>query len=280
LIATKWVAAVRLLGELRATEAIDALVENLDQSGQNAVTLSINFRPVRGAVIKIGEPAIPRLISALSNPKPSIRYEAAWALNEIGGSEAMKALKSAAASESDEYVQRAFKSIFAQPPAPPEVTREASAAACNRGQIVAASFYVSGPDSVPVMLQTACARAPVEITRMKVKADGSFYIYFRNLDASRKVVGVAYLVTTLDERGKVEGDMEFIAGLLEKPTEPGAEMNESHFRAMGSPKSIASKASLVRFSSIRFDDGSEWQLKADCTLSGKMASIRCRETKE
>src|SRR5262249_55174762 len=82
-IATKWVTAVRFLGTLKAIEAIDTLIDNLDQTGQNGI-VSENFRPVVGAIAKIGQPAVPKLIKALSEAKPSIRSEAADALGAIG----------------------------------------------------------------------------------------------------------------------------------------------------------------------------------------------------
>ena len=50
-IATRWIAAVKLLGSLKATEAIDSLIENLDETGQTGIILSIHFRPVTRTLI-------------------------------------------------------------------------------------------------------------------------------------------------------------------------------------------------------------------------------------
>jgi hypothetical protein len=82
-LAEKWITAVGLLGVLGAREAIGVLIDNLDRTGQNGLTMSINFRPVVGALINIGKPAVPKLIAALSHDNPSIRAEAAGTLAEI-----------------------------------------------------------------------------------------------------------------------------------------------------------------------------------------------------
>lgn len=82
--ALRWTAAVNVLGEIRATEAIDILVRNLDQTGEFGTISSIHYRPVTSALRKIGEPAVPRLIEALSERKPSVRVQAASTLAAIG----------------------------------------------------------------------------------------------------------------------------------------------------------------------------------------------------
>src|SRR5262245_20611263 len=65
LIPHRWTMAVNLLDDLRVTEAIDALVKNISDTGEIHIVLSIHYRPVITALSKIGEPAIPRLIEAL-----------------------------------------------------------------------------------------------------------------------------------------------------------------------------------------------------------------------
>ena len=84
LIALRWTMAVDLLGDLGAIEAVDVLVSNLDETGQNGIVISIHYHPVARAIAKIGAPAIPRLIEALSDDKPGIRSEAASTLARIG----------------------------------------------------------------------------------------------------------------------------------------------------------------------------------------------------
>ena len=80
--AYRWTAAVRVLGELKATEAINVLVQNLNETGESA--LSRGYRPVVGALRKIGKPAVPRLIEALSSDQATIRSEATSALALLG----------------------------------------------------------------------------------------------------------------------------------------------------------------------------------------------------
>jgi HEAT repeat protein len=77
----RWRIAVGLLGELKAIEAIDDLVRNLNWTGESA---PVRHPPVRAALVRIGEPAIPRLLSALSARDEFIRSEASEALGEIG----------------------------------------------------------------------------------------------------------------------------------------------------------------------------------------------------
>ena len=84
LIPYRWTMAVDLLGDLGAVEAIDALVRNLDETGENGIVTSLHHRPVASAIGKIGAPAIPRLIEALSDEKPEIASEAASTLARIG----------------------------------------------------------------------------------------------------------------------------------------------------------------------------------------------------
>ena len=104
--------AVDVLGRLIATEAVDALVENLDRTGQNGIIMSIHIRPVYSALVRIGEPAVSKLISALSHPKPSIRREAAWALFAIQKNKAKAALEAAYQIEKDSEVKQVFKDVI------------------------------------------------------------------------------------------------------------------------------------------------------------------------
>ena len=83
-IAHRWILAVDLLGYLRATEAIDALVANLDHTGENGIMSSIHFAPVNRALDNIGKPAVPQLIQALGSDQEEIRFQAALTLARIG----------------------------------------------------------------------------------------------------------------------------------------------------------------------------------------------------
>src|SRR5262249_36011729 len=110
--AEAWIDAVNILGKLKATEAINVLAENLDRTGQNGIIVSEGYAPVYSAMVRIGEPAVPRLIQALSDPKPSIRTEAAWTLFAIHGQRAKDALESAYNSEQDEAIKCNIKIII------------------------------------------------------------------------------------------------------------------------------------------------------------------------
>jgi len=112
MIAHAWMTAVDVLGKLRATEAIDVLVENLDRTGQNGIVLSIHIKPVYSALVRIGDPAVPKLIYALSHAKPAIRKEAAWVLFSINRDEAKTALEAAYQTEKVKSVKEALKYVI------------------------------------------------------------------------------------------------------------------------------------------------------------------------
>jgi hypothetical protein len=78
----RWRIAVALLGELRAREAIDDLVRNINWTSYNSVPHPPP--PVRTALVRIGAPAVPRLLSLLSDPNEFTRLEASETLGEIG----------------------------------------------------------------------------------------------------------------------------------------------------------------------------------------------------
>jgi len=104
--------AVEVLGKLRAPEAVDVLVDNLGRTGQNGVILSIHINPVRRALDSIGEPAVPKLIEALSHPKRFVRMKAAWVLFSINKDLAKTALELSCQNEKDEKVKQAFESVI------------------------------------------------------------------------------------------------------------------------------------------------------------------------
>jgi hypothetical protein len=84
-IAERWTAAVNVLGELKAPEAIDVLVRNLDQTGQNGICMSLGYHPVARALARIGEPAIPRLMAVWSSSDDeTICHQAEVAIVNIG----------------------------------------------------------------------------------------------------------------------------------------------------------------------------------------------------
>ena len=102
-----WFCASDLLGELAAVEALDILVRHLDYNPGHT-TLSLSMWPTVRAVIKIGEPAIPKLEEALFKAESSFTYRsnAAKALGMIGGNRAKEILERASSTETNEYVLR------------------------------------------------------------------------------------------------------------------------------------------------------------------------------
>jgi hypothetical protein len=112
-----WEFAVRLVGELRATEAIDDLIGCID-CNDGVGGLSTDGFPALSALISIGKQAVPKLKEALYSDRPRTRAYAALGLSEIGGKEAKEALEAALRSEHDEEVLRYFR-VAVRPLEPP-----------------------------------------------------------------------------------------------------------------------------------------------------------------
>jgi HEAT repeat protein len=100
-VAARWNVAVRVLGELKATEAIDVLARSLDQTGQFGRILPVRERPVSGALEKIGESAVPRLIEALSDQRAYVGFYAAGALAQIGAPAQAKLREALTSNDAD-----------------------------------------------------------------------------------------------------------------------------------------------------------------------------------
>jgi hypothetical protein len=96
--------AAEILGELKATSAIDTLIAQLDYT-DGIVGLSLSPFPAAQAIIKIGQPAVPALVGTLSSARSAGRLNAARALGEIGGSLATEALRRKLPTETDTQVQ-------------------------------------------------------------------------------------------------------------------------------------------------------------------------------
>jgi HEAT repeat protein len=101
-----WAKGSGILGQLKAVEAVDLLIAHLDLS-DGLFSASMVHEPVVPAIVKMGQVAVPKLSLALkTNPKKKIRLAAAYCLGDIGGSEALDAMKSALGSETEECVRR------------------------------------------------------------------------------------------------------------------------------------------------------------------------------
>jgi HEAT repeat protein len=98
-----WSFATELLGELKATEALDALIACIN-CNDGIGGLSSDRFPAFKAITMIGSESVTKLIAALSDKRPTTRSYAALALGEIGGTEAKKSLEQALLSEHDKDV--------------------------------------------------------------------------------------------------------------------------------------------------------------------------------
>jgi hypothetical protein len=85
--------AISFLGELRAAEGVDCLVDHLDfvpqggpRSGGSAVGSRMTDLPAAVALVKIGIPAVEAMVSVVRNDADAQHRDvAAWALREILG---------------------------------------------------------------------------------------------------------------------------------------------------------------------------------------------------
>ena len=156
---------------------------------------------------------------------------------------------------------------------------DATERACSeKAVVVAASFYHQGESHTADMIKTACAKAPVTLTRLIVLPDGFVIPYFKNLDSTRSVVGAAFWITSLDAATHKKLDLQFKGGLLH--LEPGAEIRADSLKPLGPIKAGNQTVYLVSFSSIRFDNGSEWHFDAECELSKSLTSIACKKAEQ
>jgi len=106
-----WV-GTNLLGELKATEAVDMLIKYIDHDYryQNGMIDYAYPTPSCGALVSIGEPAVPKLAEALSRAEAwSVRMVAAITLGYIGGSAAQAALEQARPKETNVQVKTAIQ---------------------------------------------------------------------------------------------------------------------------------------------------------------------------
>jgi hypothetical protein len=97
-----WLHGASLLADLRATEALDLLIAHIDLTDGWSASISESHFPALVAILRIGQPAIPKLQVALSSePESSRRKFVAFCLAYIGGREARMALKGAQPRETD-----------------------------------------------------------------------------------------------------------------------------------------------------------------------------------
>jgi|GEM_PF-1407135 len=101
-----WRFGSELLGDLKAVEALDLLISHLDLDDGEFHSSMVNQPALRG-VIKMGSVAVPKLSAVLRQSSDrNIRLDAVYCISQIGGRSAMRVLKQALPSESDECVSR------------------------------------------------------------------------------------------------------------------------------------------------------------------------------
>ena len=101
-----WTHGAAVLADLKATEALDLLIANIDFTDGWSAKISESHFPALVAILRIGEPAIPKLGNVLSNDSESHRRKfAAFCIAYIGGGQAKIALKSALMRETDPCVK-------------------------------------------------------------------------------------------------------------------------------------------------------------------------------
>ncbi|HEY3028103.1 MAG TPA: HEAT repeat domain-containing protein [Pyrinomonadaceae bacterium] len=106
-----WMEAVDIVGTLRATEAIDVLIQCLD-CDVGVSGLGPGRYPAAMAVIKIGKAAIPALAASLEHERLEIRFKAVEALYAIGGDDAREVLRSAERKQSDRLLKSTIRDII------------------------------------------------------------------------------------------------------------------------------------------------------------------------
>lgn len=103
-----WHYGTRLLGELKAVEALDLLIANFDR--HDGTPFPFNHHPAIGAVIGIGEIALPKLQSALKEKRdPDVRRYAVFCIALIGGQHSKRILRQALRDEADPCVASCIK---------------------------------------------------------------------------------------------------------------------------------------------------------------------------
>lgn len=98
-----WHYGTRLLGELKAVEALDLLIRNFDLHDGTAFPL--NHHPALVGAIEMGEAALPKLEAVLKDdPDPLTRRYAVFCIAQIGGRSSYRILSKSLKRESDTCV--------------------------------------------------------------------------------------------------------------------------------------------------------------------------------
>lgn len=100
-----WGSAVRLTGSLKIVEAAPALTKyvGLDEAGDTSMGISLRLGddPAGTALVQIGDPAVPAIVTTLGSSPPSQRFKLYLALGLIDSPRAKAAVASHLNSEDD-----------------------------------------------------------------------------------------------------------------------------------------------------------------------------------
>ena len=114
-----WLNAVRLAGQLKATEAIPALEKALGRGPLGApmnttfgTQMQLEDDAVARALSEIGDPAIPAVASRLGNGDEKMRRRVVLILTNIGSSSSHKALKDWLPREHDSKIRYLIESAL------------------------------------------------------------------------------------------------------------------------------------------------------------------------
>lgn len=102
--ANLWRAGAPLLGDLKAIQALDLLLAHIKMT-DGEWSISMVHQPALEGIIRIGNPAIPKLKSLLQNEDWETRHYAVYCLFWIGGPSARRALEKALPMETDRCVK-------------------------------------------------------------------------------------------------------------------------------------------------------------------------------
>jgi len=108
---SEWMAAIDILGETQATEALDTLIDCLDCNDGKS-TLGIGLFPAARSLVKFGDQALPKLEEALRQKPFGIRLIAVRTLKVIGGEKARQILSEALKAATDEYVGDTIRNLL------------------------------------------------------------------------------------------------------------------------------------------------------------------------
>jgi HEAT repeat protein len=107
----QWMEAVDILGEMRATEAIDTLIDCLN-CNDGRFSLGLGHFPAALSLIKFGDQAVPKLEAALREKQHANRYRTVLTLAAIGGEKVKSILSETLKTETDRSVIDAIKNIM------------------------------------------------------------------------------------------------------------------------------------------------------------------------